>query len=61
MIKLYDRIQILSSGAIGYVIEIDDDNGFAAPKYLVEIEDTSTRSDISDVLIWCDWKEIKLL
>lgn len=59
--KCFDMVRIKSSGEIGQIIEIDDNGGAAAPCYLIELEDKSTRSDLSDVLFWCDWSEIELI
>ena len=59
--KCYDTVRVLSSGEVGEVIEINDGNGEAAPHYLIELIDKSTRSDLSDVLVWCDWSEIELV
>lgn len=61
MIKNYDAVRIIKSGKLGHVVEIDDANGKKPPLYLVELDDKPEGSTLSDVLVWCDWREIEII
>ena len=58
--KKYDKVKIKKTGAVGAIIEIDDDNGTKPPIYLIEIIDKPVNAKIEDVVLWCDYDEIEL-
>lgn len=61
MMKKYDKVRIKKTGAVGAIIEIDDDNGKKPPIYLIEIIDKPASAKIEDVVFWCNYDEIELV
>jgi len=58
MIKEFDTVTIIETGAQACVLEIDDDKGRRAPAYLVELVDKPDNAAYGDVVFWCEGDEI---